>query len=115
MANTIDYYLSKGFDKKSAEYFASGRKRIVDVIANDNYTLTIRFDNGEKRLYDVAPLLKQGTVFKILSDKKIFSQVYVDEYNCIAWNIDPNIDSNKVYNNKIDLCSDVCYMDSIPI
>ena len=61
MPNTVDYYLSKGFDEKTAIYFANGRKQIVSVVPNDDFTLTIGFDNGEKRLYDVRPLLKKGT------------------------------------------------------
>ena len=34
MANTVEYYLSKGFDHKAAEYFAGGKKKIVGVVAN---------------------------------------------------------------------------------
>ena len=49
MANTVEYYLSKGFDRKAAEYFAGGKKKIVGVVANRDFTLTIRFDNGEKK------------------------------------------------------------------
>ena len=41
MANTVDYYLSKGFDRLAAEYFASGRKRIIGVSANDDFTRLI--------------------------------------------------------------------------
>ena len=52
MANTVEYYLSKGFDRKTAEYFAAGKKRITGVVPNNDFTLTISFDNGEKRLYD---------------------------------------------------------------
>ena len=59
MANTVEYYLSKGFDHKAAEYFAGGKKKIVGVVANRDFTLTISFDNGEKRLYDMRPLLKK--------------------------------------------------------
>ncbi len=115
MIKTVDYYLSKGFDQKAAEYFASGKKRIVDVIPNDDFTLTISFDNGEKRLYDVSPLLQKGTVFEPLADIDNFRRVYVDDTHCIAWDIDPNIDSKKVWNNKVDLCPDECYIDSVPI
>lgn len=50
-----------------AEYFSKGRRTIVSVVANDDYTLTLGFDNGEKRLYDVAPLIKQDTVFENLA------------------------------------------------
>ena len=34
---------------------------------------------------------------------------------CIAWDIDPNIDSHQVWNNKVDLCPDTCYIDSVPL
>ena len=29
--------------------------------------------------------------------------------------IDPNVDSDVVWNNKVDLCPDSCYVDSVPI
>lgn len=74
MANTVEYYLSKGFDRKTAEYFAAGKKRITGVVPNNDFTLTIS-----------------------------------------AWDIDPNIDSNKVWSNKVDLCPDGCYIDSVPV
>ena len=57
-------YLSKGLDRKTAEYFAEGKKEDhCEVVASDDHTLTITFDNGEKRLYDMRPYLKKGTVF----------------------------------------------------
>ena len=115
MANTVEYYLSKGFDHKSAEYFAGGRKKITGVSPNNDFTLTISFDNGEKRIYDMRPLLKKGTVFEPFIKMENFQRVYIDDTNSIAWDIDPNIDSSKVWNNKVDLSSDGCYMDSIPV
>ena len=114
MGKTIDYYLSKGFDRKAAEYFAGGKKKITGVTPNDDFTLTISFDNGERRLYDVRPLLQKGTVFEPFADIENFRRVYVDDCNCISWDIDPNIDSSKVWSNKVDLCPDGCYIDSIP-
>lgn len=115
MANSVEYYLSKGFDRKMAEYFAGGRKTILGVIPNDDFTLTIRFDDGQKRLLDVRPLLKKGTVFEPFMKLENFRRVYVDETHGIAWDIDPNIDSGKVWSNKVDLCPDSCYVDSVPI
>ena len=115
MANTVEYYLSKGFEQKAAEYFASGRKQLIDVIANNDFTLTLTFDNGEKRLFDVAPLLKKGTVFETFAEIENFRRVYIDGQHCIAWDIDPTIDSEKVWNNKVDLCPDGCYINSVPI
>lgn len=115
MGKSVDFYISKGFDRKMAEYFASGRKRITGVTPNDNFTLTIRFDNGERRIYDVAPLLKPRTVFEPFMDIANFRRVYVDDAHCIAWDIDPSVDSSVVWSNKVDLCPDSCYVDSIPI
>ncbi len=108
-------YMAKGFDRKTAEYFANGRKRIVSVNPNDDFTLTICFDNGERRLLDMTPLLKKGTVFEPFINPVDFRRVYLDDQNCIAWDIDPAIDSNEVWNNKVDLCPDTCYIDSVPI
>lgn len=115
MSNTVAYYLSKGFDIKAAIYFAGGKKRITAVAPNDDFTLTINFDNGEKRLYDVRPFLRKGTVFEPLSDIEIFRRVYLDEQHCVAWDIDPAVDSREVWSNKVDLCPDSCYLDSTPL
>ena len=115
MKKDIDYYLSKGFDRRTAEYFASGRKTILAVEPNRDFTLTISFDNGERRLLDMKPMLKNDTVFKSFSLWENFSRVYLDENHCISWDIDPNIDSNVVWNNKVDLCPDGCYIDSVEI
>ena len=115
MPNTVEYYLSKGFDRKAAVYFASGKKRITAVSPNDDFTLTIGFDNGEKRLYDVRPLIKKGTVFETFANIEQFRRVYLDEQHCIAWDIDPTVDSSRVWSNKVDLCPDSCYLDSTPL
>jgi hypothetical protein len=115
MAKSIEYYLSKGFDERAAQYFAGGRKEIIGVIPNDDFTLTISFDNGEKRLYDVRPLLKKDTVFEHIATIESFRRVYVDDQRSIAWDIDPSIDSNEIWSNKVDLCPDACYIDSLPI
>ncbi|MBS4933710.1 MAG: DUF2442 domain-containing protein [Clostridiales bacterium] len=115
MANTIEYYLSKGFDRKTAEYFSNGKKIIIEVVPNMDFTLTILFNNKEKRLYDMRPLLQKGTVFEPFTKWQEFKRVYVDDNHCIAWDIDPNVDSNEVWNNKVDLCPDSCYIDSVPL
>lgn len=115
MANTLEFYLSKGFDLKTAEYFVAGRQQIIEVEPNNDFTLIISFNNGEKRLYDMRPLLKKGTVFEPFSKLENFRRVYVDDNHCIAWDIDPNIDSKKVWSNKVDLSPDSCYIDSVSI
>ncbi len=108
------YYLAKGFDKEVAEYFASGRKRITSAIPNTDFTLTLFFDNDEKRIYDMKPFISDGTVFEPLKDYSVFSRVYLDDSACVSWDIDPNIDSSIVWSNKLDLCPDSCYIYSTP-
>ncbi len=115
MANTVDYYLSKGFDLPTARYYAGGRRKIVRVSPNDDFTLILAFDNGEKRMLDVKPMLTKGTVFESFCDIKNFKRVYLDEQHCVSWDIDPKVDSTEVWNNKVDLCPDSCYIDSVPI
>ena len=114
MAKDIHCCLSKGYDRKMAEYFAQGRRRAANVAANDDFTLVIEFDNGGIRLYDAAPLLQPGTVFAPLMRLENFRRVYIDDCHCIAWDIDPDADSSVVWNNKVDISPDACYVDSIP-
>ena len=115
MSNSVEYYLSKGFDQKAAEYYARGRRKITNVVPNNDFTLTVTFDNGENRCYDMKPFLKKGTVFEPLIKKDNFCRVYLDENSAISWDIDPTVDSKKVWSNKIDLCPDTTYMDSVPL
>lgn len=115
MRHSVDYYIAKGFDRKMAEYFSAGRRQIIKVIPNDNYTLTLTFDNGEQRLFNVTPLLQAGTVFAPFRELKNFRRVYLDENHSVSWDIDPTVDSNVVWNNKVDLCPDRCYVDSVPL
>ena len=49
MPNTIEYYLSKGFDRPMAEYFAGGRKKLVQAVPQRDFTLLLTYDGGEKR------------------------------------------------------------------
>lgn len=105
----------KQLDPKMAQYFASGRRKITDVKPNRNFSLTLTFDNGEKRILNLAPLLREGTVFAPFRDWNNFSRVYLDEDHVVSWDIDPKVDSSVVWNNKVDLCPDTCYVDSVPI
>ena len=43
-----------------------------------------------------------------------FKRVYLDDNNCVSWDKNPQIDSEIEWNNKVDLSSDVCYVDSRP-
>ena len=94
------------------EYFKMETPKITKVIANDNYTLTITFNNYEVRLYDLSKSL--FGVFEILKDKDKFREVFIDASGNLAWDKDKNIDSNVVWSNRIDICKDAAYMGSDP-
>ena len=53
--------------------------------------------------------------FLLSKNKNKFNEVFIDEFGNIAWERDKNIDSNKEWNNKIDICKDSVYMDSKPM
>jgi len=90
------------------EYFANGRRRLLKVAANDDYSLTLEFDNGETRDYEMGDNLTG--VLTILKDISKFKEVFIDENGNIAWDIDKNVDSNVVYTNRIDLSADNAYI-----
>ena len=90
MPKTVEQYLAKGLDQKTAEYYAAGRRRIVAVEPNDDF---------------FEPFMKLEN----------FKRVYLDEYHSVCWDIDPTIDSKDVWENLVDLCPDSCYMESVPV
>ena len=111
MPNTVDFYLSKGFDRPMAEYFARGRKRLAAVEPQPDFTLLLTYEDGEQRVYDMKPLLEKGGVFEPFREYAAFQRVYLDDTCSVAW----DIDSSVVWNNKVDICPDGCYVDSMPL
>ena len=104
--------ITKEMSTKVKEYFESGRRKIVRVTPNDDYSLTVCFDNDEVKIYNMSENL--FGVFEVLKDKEKFKEVFIDEHGNIAWDIDKNIDSNIYWNNRIDICRDSVYLESIP-
>lgn len=77
--------------------------KVLNVAPLENYCILAEFENGEKRVYDIKPLLERA-VFSPLKNIELFNSVYI-EYGAVTW---------KDYNgNEIDICSDKLYMDSM--
>lgn len=93
------------------KYFENPR-RIKSVKPIENYTLLLTFDNGEIKKYCMADELTG--VFSMLKNKDKFNQVFINDVGNIAWNINNDIDSSVHWENQIDLCKDMLYMDSVP-
>ena len=94
------------------EYFDNPRK-IVVVEPLENYILRLTFDNGEIKRYSMKDKL-QG-VFSVLKSPAKFRKVFLDEFGNVAWDIDETLDSSVHWNNRIDLCKDALYLDSVGI
>lgn len=91
-------------------YFENPRK-LKKVEGDEEYKLYLTFDNGEKRCYDMKDELEG--VFSVLKDKKKFQTVFIDEFGNAAWDIDASVDSREHWENRIDICKDALYMDSV--
>ena len=79
-------------------------RKIIAVQPLENYRLLVTFDNGEKRIGDITPLLERP-VFSFLREKEAFCSVYLS-YGALTWR-----DRN---GNEFDICPDKFYTDSLP-
>ena len=73
--------------------------RIQDIKANDNYLLTVLFDDGKKVIYDVKQDIAQIEDFKQLETLEgLWNNFQLDKSRtCVFWN------------DRIDLPSDTIY------
>lgn len=71
--------------------------RVVSVKPEPNFTLLIKFNNGEEKRFDVKPYLGIG-IFKELQDVSLFNSVK-PFLGSIQWA------------NGVDLCPDTLYLE----
>lgn len=71
--------------------------RVREVEADNDYTLLITFNNGEKKRFDVKPYLNIG-VFNELKEPEVF------------YSVKPFLGSIQ-WSNGVDLCPDTLYQD----
>jgi len=74
--------------------------RVVAVVPNDDYTLTLTFTNGEVKVYDMNPLLDKG-VFRDLQNIGYFRCARI-AHGTVEWP------------REQDICPDTLYLDSTP-
>lgn len=98
----FDQLVSKGMEPIYANYHVYGRVLAVAVKPDRDYTLLVKFNNGETRRLDCRRYICGVGAF--LENKADFHRVQVDEYGIIYWDIDSNIDSNVVWENVYDIC-----------
>ena len=68
---------------------------VISVECEDNYILSVSFDNGENGLLDMRPYLDFG-VFRKIRDPDIFRTAHVS-FDTIAWDSGADIDPEFVY------------------
>ncbi len=75
------------------------RPTAVAVMPNDNYSLTVTFDNGETKNFDVMPYIR-GEWYGHLRDKAYFRMARTDGFTV-------------VWPEGQDLCPDELYEKSV--
>ena len=70
---------------------------IVSVVAEpEAHAIVATFSTGERRRYDMTPLLGRG-VFRLLEDYDAFAAVSVDEMGGVTWESGPDLSRDTVY------------------
>jgi len=71
--------------------------KISEVNVIDNHTLLVKFDNKQKRKYDVAPLLEKE-MFSPLKNPVLFKAVLVEQGGyAVFWNSDIDISEYELW------------------
>jgi len=68
---------------------------VKEVIAGEDYTLSLVFDNGENGILDMKPMLDFG-VFQRIKDYEAFRRVRV-AFDTIEWECGVDLDPEYVY------------------
>ncbi len=76
------------------------RPTAIEVSALNDYKILIKFDNEEKKIFDVSKLFSRKP-FISLKDKSIFNTAHTNGIT-IEWV------------NDIDICPDELYYESVP-
>ena len=66
-----------------------------EVTPDDNYVLSVVFDNGEKGYLDMKPVLDFG-IFQRIKDNYAFRRVRVS-FDAIEWDCGVNLDPEYAY------------------
>jgi len=71
------------------------RPTAVSVIPNDDYIISVKFDNGEEKKFDVKPYIK-GDWYGRLRDTAYFKAVKTDGYT-VTWPDGQDICPDELY------------------
>lgn len=77
-------------------YFA-----VTEVTPLENYKLSLKFKNGEEKVFDMIPYLETG-IFKELKDETLFKTVRVS-FDTVEWANEADIDPETLYKDSVAL------------
>jgi hypothetical protein len=77
-------------------YFA-----VTEVTPLENYKLSLKFKNGEEKIFDMKPYLEIG-IFKELKDEALFKTVRVS-FDTVEWANEADVDPETLYKDSIVL------------
>lgn len=84
--------------------------QVVQVLANNDYTVIVYFADGAIRKYDVSHIVGKG-VFEPLADIEWFVDRCTVLNGTVAWDLSGRFDPR----NCLDIDPDVIYQDGTPV
>jgi hypothetical protein len=76
-------------------------KKVIEVKAQSNFCLVLRFDDGSLRRFDAKPYLDLG-VFAELKDLNYFKQVTI-AYGTVRWPHEQDISPDTLYLESVTI------------
>jgi hypothetical protein len=74
--------------------------KVKNVIPLNNQILLVEFDNGQKKTYDIKPLMAKWEVFRDLNNAALFPLVRVDAGGYgVVWNEYIDLACNELWEN----------------
>ena len=74
--------------------------KVSEVAPQDGYRLALTFNNGERGIVDLSPLVGKG-IFAAWNDPEVFRAVKIGPLGELAWG------------DEIDLCPDALYLEAM--
>ena len=75
-----------------------------EVNALDDFMLEAKFITGEKKLYDVKPLIERYHMFSIFKkDKNLFYKYNISGGYALVWNDQVDLHCNELWKNGLEI------------
>ena len=102
VTRAIDEAIERDTESETGTIGKPAKWQVIDVEPHEDYTITVTFRYGEKKLYDMRPLIDGDKAFKPyapLKDLDFFMQAYVD--GSVAWSDEIDIAPEELYDNGV--------------